>query len=236
MKKEENLWDDIHKKLKQDVLKHSPYAEKCESLFPRNSLICDLGGGLGFDALYFLKKGHKVVILDISKYALNHAKELAKRQNFEDKLLVKQADFGLGKFPLKDESFDVVYSRIGLNYFPFRETQVLISEAKRVLRPGGSCYILLKSPDDAEEMKFLTKNAVEMEKGTYIEGGQIRSRFTAEQLEEMLKEIGIKQFSVKAYQEGVYSQESELGSLAKTLFLNEINFKKSVESYNKEEQ
>jgi ubiquinone/menaquinone biosynthesis C-methylase UbiE len=228
MKKEENIWDDIHSKLHNDILKQSSYAEISEKLFPKNSLVCDLGGGLGFDALYFIKKGHRVVVLDISNYALNHVKDLIKKEKLVKKLLIKQVDFGLGKLPLKDKTFNVVYSRIGLNYFPYRETQIMFSEIYRILKPGGTAYLILKSPDDREEMKFLTEHSVKMEDGVFIEGQQIRSRFNLNQLETMLDEISIKYFIVKAYQEkdDVLRNENNV-SKDKILYLNEVIFKKS---------
>jgi ubiquinone/menaquinone biosynthesis C-methylase UbiE len=227
MKKEENIWDDIHIKLHKEILRQSSYAEDCEKLFPKNSIVCDLGGGLGFDALYFVKKGHSVVILDISNYALNHAKQLAKEENLVKKFLVKQVDFGLGKLPLKDKTFDVAYSRIGLNYFPYRETQIIFSEIYRVLKPGGYSFIILKSPDDVEEMKFLSEHAVKMEDGVFIEGQQIRSRFTIKQLQNMLNEIEIKEFKVKPYQEKDITLRDEYNiSVNKPIFLNEVTFKK----------
>ncbi|KKQ74963.1 MAG: hypothetical protein US95_C0013G0013 [Candidatus Woesebacteria bacterium GW2011_GWB1_38_5] len=63
-------WDEIHKKIPPDLERHSQYAEKREVLFPRESKICDMAGGLGYDAMYFIGKGHNVIILDISDYAL----------------------------------------------------------------------------------------------------------------------------------------------------------------------
>jgi ubiquinone/menaquinone biosynthesis C-methylase UbiE len=228
MKKEEHIWDDVHAKLHKDILRQSSYAEACEKLFTKSSIVCDLGGGLGFDALYFIKKGHSVVVLDISNYALNHAKQLAKEENLGKIFLVKQVDFGLGKLPLKDRTFDVAYSRIGLNYFPYRETQIIFSEIYRILKPGGSAYLILKSPDDVEEMNFLSEHTVKMENGVFIEGQQIRSRFTVSQLENMLNEIGIKDFKVEPYQEKDITLRDEYNlSTNKPLFLNEVIFKKS---------
>src|SRR4030042_4917821 len=227
MKKEENIWDDIHAKLHEEILRHSSYAEACEKLFTKNSVVCDLGGGLGFDALYFVKKGHSVVVLDISNFALNHAKQLANEENLGKKFLVKQVDFGLGKLPLKDKTFDIAYSRIGLNYFPYRETQIIFLEIQRILKPGRTAYLILKSPEDNEEMKFLSEHTVKMEDGVFIEGQQIRSRFTVPQLENMLNEIGIKEYKVRPYQEkDITSKDEDNIFKNRPVFLNEVTFRK----------
>ena len=46
-------WDLIHQQSEDDTV-HSHYAEEKEKLFQRGSLVVDLGGGGGQDALYFL--------------------------------------------------------------------------------------------------------------------------------------------------------------------------------------
>ena len=72
-------WDTIHQKTHKQDNFPSSYAKEKEKLFPRSSLIIELGGGTGEDAIYFLKQGHSVVILDISEFALRVAEEKAKR-------------------------------------------------------------------------------------------------------------------------------------------------------------
>ena len=50
-------WDIIHQRTSQESDRHSVYAEEKEKLFPRGSIVCDLGGGTGDDAIYFLRNG-----------------------------------------------------------------------------------------------------------------------------------------------------------------------------------
>ncbi len=220
-------WNEIHKKIPQDLARHSQYAEYCEKMFPRASTICDLAGGLGYDAMYFIEKGHNVIILDISDYALNHALQSAKNRNMSKKLVVKRADFSNGVIPLKDKSVEIVFSRIGFNYFPYNETRDLLAEAYRILKIDGKAFIAFKSPDDVEDYNFLEKNTVELEKNVFIEGEQIRSRFTREQLERMLTEIGISDCSVNSFKEERETIRDEFMKASKTvLFLNEVRFKK----------
>ena len=227
MTKDSKFLDAVHKKTSGDITKHSYLAEESERFFPRNATICDLGGGLGFDALYFIQKGHNVVLLDISTFALKRAINQVKALKLSKKLLTKQVDFGLGGLPIKDACCDVVFSRIGLNYFPMRETQKLFSEVRRILKTGGKAYLALKSPDDKEEMKFLNSAAVEMEPSVFIEGEQIRSRFTRKELEAMLNEVGISDFDTRAYQEGPDVKRDEFGvTKEKKLYLNLITFTK----------
>ena len=216
-------WDLVHKKIYQEGEWHSKYAEEKEKLFPRGSMVVDLGGGTGADAMYFLQSGHSVVILDISEFAIKVAQEKAKKLNFSEKLVVRTVDFGLHALPLKDASIDVVYSRISLNYFPADQTTVIFKAIYRILKPGGKAYLTLKSPDDEVEMEYLSKSAVEYEPNVYIENGQLRSRFTSQQLEGMLREAGIGNFQVNPYREPLAPKE---GGHHPVLLVNEVVFTK----------
>jgi ubiquinone/menaquinone biosynthesis C-methylase UbiE len=220
-------WNEIHKKIPQDLARHSQYAEHCERIFPGASTVCDLAGGLGYDAMYFIGKGHNVIILDISDYALKQALQLAKDNKVSKKLVVRKADFSSGAIPLKNKSIDIVFSRIGFNYFPYEETRALLAEAYRILKIDGKAYIAFKSPEDEDDYNFLKKNTVEMEKNVFIEGEQIRSRFTKEQLEQMLIDIGISDYSVNSFVEERETIRDEfMKASKKVLYLNEVQFKK----------
>lgn len=216
-------WDYIHQKTHEDGDGHSVYAEEKEKLFPRGSVICDLGGGTGADAVYFLKMGHSVILFDISEFALNVAQKKAKEAGVEKALVVKQVDFGLHELPLQDNSIDVAYSRISLHYFPTNETIGIFSSIFKALKPGGSAYITFKSPDDEREMEYLRENAAEYEQDVFIENGQLRGRFSVEKLKEMLLQAGISNFQVHPYKEAL---KSDGGGNQQVLLLNEIIFSK----------
>ena len=216
-------WDTVHKKTHHEEKWHSGYAEEVEKNFPAGGLVVDLGAGTGGDALYFLQKGHRVVALDISQFALDVLVKKAKSQNLDKGLAVKQADFGLHKLPIKDASADSVYSRISLNYFESKHTTKIFSDIYRILKPGCSAYLTFKSPDDPVEMEYLEKNATPYEPNVFIEGGMIRSRFTNTQLKEMLKNAGLQEFQV-------IPKKEELGDRREghhpELYINEVLFTK----------
>lgn len=201
MNQDSKQWDEIHKKHSGLNDRHSPFSEEKEKLFPRGSLICDLGGGTGSDVLYFLKNGHSVVLLDISEFALNASMKKAADNGFSKKLATYQTDFGLHKLPLKDNSIDIAYSRISLNYFPMDETEQIFIDIYKTLKHGGSAYITLKSPKDVKEMEYLEMNATNYEPNVYILNGQLKSRFSLDQIKEMGENIGISGFKVNPYKE-----------------------------------
>lgn len=211
-------WNFIHQKTHKKELQHSLYAEEKEKLFPRSSMILDLGGGAGFDSVYFLKQGHSVVLLDISDLALALAIEKAKELNLDSKLVTRQIDFGLHNLPVKEDTCDIVYSRIALHYFESAHTTKLFKDILTVLKPGGKAYLTFKSPADSAEMDRLSKTATLFEPNVYIENGLIRSRFTVSQLETMLKNAGIVHFDVHEYHEGIQGVSLQ----THTLLLNEV--------------
>lgn len=196
-------WDFVHSKTYKDDSWYSQYAQEKEKLFPRGSIVVELGGGTGQDALHFLKQGHSVLLFDISGFALKIAQEKAKKERVAKKLVVRQLDFGQHKLPIKDASVDVVFSRIALNYFPQKETIGVLGEANRVLKIGGQAFLGFKSPHDEEEMRLLEKTAVEYEKNVFILNDQIVSRFSIEQVRTMLSEANIKNPHVSLFTENL---------------------------------
>lgn len=211
-------WDAVHQQISRGDEAHSNYAEDKEKLFPRTSMIAELGGGTGSDALHFLRQGHSVVILDISQYALAVARERANKENLADRLATQVTDFGMHQMPIKDGSVDIVYSRISLNYFDAEHTKNLFADIYRMLKPDGKAYLSLKSPDDTKEMEYLENVGVLYEPNVYIENGQLRSRFTKEQLEIMLQSAGITDFQVSPLKEPLKGMEDT----GRVLYLNEV--------------
>ena len=209
-------WDVIHQKTHHELKGPSIYARERENLFPRGSLIVDLGGGTGEDAIYFLQKDHSVVLLDISDFALKIAQDKAKANNLSERLAIRKVDFGLHQLPIKDDSVDIAYSRISLHYFESEHTIKIFQDIYKMLKTGGKAFLTFKSPEDVKEMEYLKNVAVEFEQNVYIENGQLRSRFSKEQLENFLKQAGINEFRVEAYQEKLANGDDS------ALLLNEI--------------
>lgn len=217
-------WDIIHQKGFAEDQPHSSYAEAVEKLFPRASLVVDIGSGTGEDALYFLSQGHSVIALDISKFALEALIKKAEQKGFSQKIVVKQTDYGLHKLPIKDMAVDIVYSRISLNYFDAEHTARLFSDIYRTLKVNGKAYLTLKSPNDPTEMEYLTESTVLYEPNVFIENGMLRSRFTIDQLKEMLQNKSqINNYSVRYFEENIEKKGLGHGPI---LHVNEVSFTK----------
>ena len=72
--------------------------------------------------------GYDVTSADISDIALAKVKEFNKN-------VIK---FDMREtFPLKDETYDMVYANLALHYFSDKDTKFILGEIKRVLKKGG---------------------------------------------------------------------------------------------------
>lgn len=227
MSKLQDFWNKNSARIPDDK-GHSIYAAEKEVDFPRGSIVCDLGGGTGTDSIYFLQKGHRVVLVDIADEPLAKAEARARELGFSDKFKTAQCDFSFGKLALEDSSFDVVYSRLALHYFESKILSQLFAEIYRILRPGGSTYLTLKSPDDAAEMAFLTTTAKEIEDGVFDEDGRIKTRYTLERLQQILIDAGVPRdkFEVTAYTEKLGNDNDVVKSGNNEFIVNQVTIKK----------
>lgn len=217
-------WDNIHSQLTKEDQKPSEYARRVEQMFHRGSQIAELGGGTGADAVYFMLKGHTVVVFDISEIAIATTEKLAKVNKVDNLLKTRQIDFTFQNLPLEHASVDIVYSRISLNYFTAMRTIEILKEINRVIKPGGKAFLTFKSPDDPKEMAYLKERCSVYEPMVYIDNGQMRSRFTKEKLTELLKKADITTATVNPHEEvlGVDNEGNK-----NHLYVNEIYFTKS---------
>ena len=202
----------------------SYYAIERETLFTRNAKVCDLGGCTGIDSIYFIKQGHKVTLVDISDYALNEAVIKAEALNLRSRLFISHVDFSEGALPFKDKTFNVVYSRLALHYFPSRILSELFKDIHRILKSEGRAFITLKSPDDKDEMKYLNETAKKIEDGVFVGDGHIITRFSIEKLVEILKDANIHDYEVTPYEETLEGRKDSVKSGLSEFLLNEVQF------------
>ena len=221
----QKFWNTDHKRIS---IKRGPssYAVGKEKLFPRNSLVLDLGGGTGSDTLYFLKKGHRVVIVDISDYALSVAVKKAKDQELKDKLEVRQLDLTDGVIPYKDSLFDIIYSRLTLHEFLKKDLRKIFRNIYKILKPGGRAFITVKSPEDKKEMGYLQKTTRKINRDVFKSDGIYKTRYSINTLKKILSEDQIKNFQIKEVTEKLNGRKDIIKSGRKSFLLNEITINK----------
>jgi SAM-dependent methyltransferase len=120
---------------------HYHLAELFSSLAGSHGTLLEVGCGIGMDSVQLAKCGFDVTAVDLTENALEVARENAARAGVT-------IDFRLGNaegldFP--DESFDAVYSFGVLHHTP--DIEAAVAEVHRVLKPGGTAYVMLYARD-----------------------------------------------------------------------------------------
>ncbi len=149
MQTNEHYWDEALKRYatKDWVNKPTLFAEQIIQYLPVKGNLLELGSGQGQDALYFAKQGHSVMATDLVDTGLKECEAKAKAEdlsiNFELVDIAKP-------LPFADNSFDIVYSHLGLHYLNKEGTEQLFREIYRILKPGGILASLFNTIDDPE--------------------------------------------------------------------------------------
>jgi ubiquinone/menaquinone biosynthesis C-methylase UbiE len=103
----------------------------------RGKRVLEIGVGMGADFLRWLRAGATATGIDLTERAVEITRERVAQEGFEAD--VRQAD--AEELPFDDGSFDIVYSWGVLHHTP--DTPKAITEAKRVLAPGGRLKVMM---------------------------------------------------------------------------------------------
>lgn len=108
-------------------------AKKALKYIPKNTItILNIGCGYGFESKIFSESGYKVVGIDVSRKALENAKE------YQIETIVGDVQEGI---KLPDESFDVVYCAEVLEHLAF--PSYFFEEVRRLLTKDGLLILML---------------------------------------------------------------------------------------------
>jgi SAM-dependent methyltransferase len=111
--------------------------------------VLELGAGHGRDALYFAREGFTVQATDFSDTGLQQLKEAARLQGVAEQVTTSVHDVR-EPLPLPDASVDAVFAHMLLCMaLSTREIHALVSEIRRVLRPGGVLVYTVRHTGDA---------------------------------------------------------------------------------------
>ena len=99
--------------------------------------VLEIGVGLGTDFVRFARAGARIRGVDLTTTAVRLVTQRLAQEGLEGEVEVADAE----QLPFPDRSFDVVYSWGVLHHTP--DTAAAISEAIRVLRPGGRLCVML---------------------------------------------------------------------------------------------
>jgi ubiquinone/menaquinone biosynthesis C-methylase UbiE len=99
--------------------------------------VLELGFGPGYDALACMQNGADYRGIDITPENVERTRKHLAFYGYEPKVELGDAE----NLPFEDESFDIVFSNGVLHHTP--DIMRTFAEAHRVLRKGGSFYVIL---------------------------------------------------------------------------------------------
>lgn len=106
--------------------------------------VLDMGCGAGHTALALAPKAAAVVAVDVTPEMVALTAQLAQERGLTN-VEVRQAD--VAALPFEDGSFDLVTSRLSAHHYA--DPQQALSEAARVLKPGGKLLLIdTVAPED----------------------------------------------------------------------------------------
>jgi ubiquinone/menaquinone biosynthesis C-methylase UbiE len=107
----------------------------------KDKLVLEIGYGMGTDHLAMAREGGKMHGIDLTPINKIVAARRLELYGYNSLLLTGDAE----QLPYDDNSFDFVYSFGVVHHTP--DTQKVIDEIHRVLKPGGRCYITVYNKD-----------------------------------------------------------------------------------------
>ena len=146
--------------------------------------IMDHGFGHGNNLVFLASKGYECAGCEISEYLISEVQRLFKSMG-------KTADLrpikGL-EIPFEDESFDVVVSWSSIYFNGTREAVLkVISELRRVLKPGGALLLSTLHPDSSlfSRMRHLGDGSYLIERESEYDNRQGLTFFCTQSAEEL---------------------------------------------------
>lgn len=198
-----SMWDGWSKR-RAGVPVYDNWLDEYKDILDRykDSIILDLGCGLGANTLYLKERGYNVLAADFSEEALKSI-----RDNIGD---VDTININLlNDFPLPDESYFVVIADLCLHYFDDQVTKNIMKEIKRILKVGG---VLLARVARIDDYNFGACEGEELEHHFYFEGDYTKRFFDDEDIEKYFSIMGNVEYDKCSMirDEEEYSKEKRL--------------------------
>jgi len=182
-----------------------------QNYLPEKGIILDAGGGIGRIAIELARLGYKVVLLDISRTALEFARREAEKQNVLEMIEFVEGDVCDLKFG--DNTFDLVLAlRDVINYS--LDARKAVKELIRVLKEN--CYLIASF---ANKVFWLTKN-FEVEKIERLIATE--KMLTQRQLKDLFSDIEIEKIVGSGYCSGNIPIEYLIGNKERFIEIEDV--------------
>jgi S-adenosylmethionine-dependent methyltransferase len=106
----------------------------------RQLRILDVGGGNGFNSIYFAKQGHSVTLLDYSSVMLSDATQAADKEGVSQNITFCQADVCGIQDHLKGRQFDLIICHLMIEFVS--EPKAVLKDICELIAPKGFLSIL----------------------------------------------------------------------------------------------
>lgn len=176
-----SMWDNWSKR-RSSIPVYDTWLDDYEQLLNqyKNTLVLDLGCGIGADTLYLIERGFKVLSCDFSKSALESIKKYIPQSETTYLNMLEN-------FPFNNESFSIIIADLSLHYFNNEKTIHIMKEIKRILKNNG---ILLARVASVNDFNFGAGVGVELEKNFYFEGDYTKRFFDESDIQKYFSIIG----------------------------------------------
>lgn len=148
-----------------DTLRFFKFLKKEQKYKLEGKNILDLGCGTGRNSNYLAERDNDVIGIEISKTALNIAKERASS-------LGVNIDYRLGDigepYDIKNDFIDVILDVTSSNSLNDKGREIYLSEMNRVLKKGGYVFVRALCKDGNKNVKNLLRQSPGREHDTYM--------------------------------------------------------------------
>ena len=190
------FWDQISQKYaKKAVPSEEIYKEKLkrtQKLFSPESSVMEFGCGTGTTALIHADKVKSIVAYDYSPEMIRIAIEKKEKQQANNvEFLVKAVD----EIPFGNEKYDLIMGHSILHLTENNEE--ILKNGYKALKPGG---YFVSSSGCVKEMNLLIRNIIPFM--TTIGKAPVVTQFSADELIDLHKKVGLKIYDVWKYKKG----------------------------------
>lgn len=197
-------WDEQYKSYSKDKIAHDDWLKMFEDIIIAcQTPIIDLGCGTGNDIKCLMEYGKEVIPCDYSEDAIKsiliNFSGIERTECFD----IKE------RFPFEDDFTSLIVADLSLHYFSNKDTQRILEEIKRILKPNGILIFRVNSIKEDMDGEL-----VEVEKHFYqtIEG--YKRFFDEEDIRRFFKDWEI-----------IFSQEEKIIRYEKTKYLWKVAVK-----------
>ena len=181
-----DIWNDLHKTFAQNNKhKYDDWLDEFEPIISNvETEIIDLGcGSTGNNTLYLLEKNKKVISCDFSEEAINVVKKIKGSKTIMFDML--------DVFPFEDNSTDLVIADLSLHYFKEKDTNRIIKEIKRILKPNGYLFFRLNSTNSTEYKKIIENGEKQIESNLFFTNNMEKRFFDEKDINKFFKDFKI---------------------------------------------